>query len=212
MLIVFNGKRNGTIRTEHIKLRHQDNRFLLHYKKGITNLADYLSRHGIPWEALSKNEKNESSDSTNLLYTLHVTPILDATGIKELTKEANNDPTLNDRRDIIRSGKLCITNDKSYLTTYKQIISEITVLNNGTLLKQNKKNPTYSLHEKAISLAHNGSYPGQNALKRRFRNHFYIKDLDIKVTKYFGDCSYCQIFTQKTTRHPIEPNSVSEKC
>ena len=91
-----------------------------------------LGRH------FQKNEKNESSDLTNLLYTLHVTPILDAIGIKELAKETNNDPTLNDRRDIIRSGKLYISNDKPYLTPYKQIISEITVLNNGTLLKQNK--------------------------------------------------------------------------
>ena len=48
LLRVFNGKRNGLIRTERIKLRHQDIRSSLHYKKGITNPADYLSRHGIP--------------------------------------------------------------------------------------------------------------------------------------------------------------------
>ena len=34
----------------------------------------------------------------------------------------------------------------------------------------------------------------------------------MKVTKYIRDCSYCQMFTQKTTRQPIEPNSVPEKC
>ena len=101
LLSVFNGKRNGMIRTERVKLRHQDKRFLLHYKKGITNLAHYLSRHGIPWETLSKNEKNESADLTNLLYTLHVTPILDAIGIKEIAEETNNDLTLQDLRDII---------------------------------------------------------------------------------------------------------------
>ena len=50
---VFNGKRNGLIRTEHIKLRHQDIRFWLQYKKGIINPADYLIRH----ETLSKNKK-----------------------------------------------------------------------------------------------------------------------------------------------------------
>ena len=56
-LSVFNGKRNGSIRTERIKLRHQDIRFSLQYKKVIKNPADYLSRHDIPREALSKNEK-----------------------------------------------------------------------------------------------------------------------------------------------------------
>ena len=59
------------------------------------------------------------------------------------------------------------------------------VLNNGTLLKQYKIILPHSLHEKVIRLTHNGSHPGQNALKRPSRNHFYIKDLDIKVTKYF---------------------------
>ena len=50
---------------------------------------------------LSKNEKKESSDLTNLLYTLHVTPIFDAIGIKEIGEETNIDPTLQDLRDII---------------------------------------------------------------------------------------------------------------
>ena len=119
---------------------------------------------------------------------------------------------MQDLRDIICSGKLYIPNDEPHLTPYKQIISEITVLSNGTLLKQDKIILSHSLHEKVICLAHNGSHPEQNALKRRLRNHFYIKDLDIKVTKYIRDCSYCQMFIQKTLRHPIKPNSVPEKC
>ena len=128
LLSAFNGKRNGSIRTEHIKLRHQGIRFLLQYKKRITNPADYFSQHGIPWEKFSKNEKNESADLTNLLYTLHVAPILNTIEIKEIARENNIDPTLNNLRDLIRSGKLHITNDKPHLTPYKQIISEMTIL------------------------------------------------------------------------------------
>ena len=86
---------------------------------------------------LSKNEIKESSDLTNLLYTLHVTPIFDAIGIKEIGEETNIDPTLQDLRDIIRSGKLYIPNDKPHLTPYKQV-SEITILRNGKSLKQDK--------------------------------------------------------------------------
>ena len=66
-----------------------------------------------------------------LLYTLHFAPILDAIGIKEIAKETNNDPTLKDLTDIIRSVKFYISNDKPHLIPYKQIISEIMVLNNG---------------------------------------------------------------------------------
>ena len=87
-----------------------------------------------------------------------------------------------------------------------------TVLSNGTLLKQDEVILPNSLHEKVIHLVHNGSQPEQNALKRHLRNHFYIKDLDIKIIKYIRDCSYCQMFIQKTLRHLTEPNSVPEKC
>ena len=47
-----------------------------------------LGRH------FQKMKKNESADLTNLLYTLHVTPILDVIGIKEIAEETNNDPAL----------------------------------------------------------------------------------------------------------------------
>ena len=113
LLSVFNGKRNGSNSTDRIKLRHD-----------------------IPLETLSKNQKNESADLTNLLYPFHVIPILDTIAIKEIAKETNNDPILKDLRDIILSAKLYIPNDKPHPTPYKQIIA---VLNNGTLLNKTKQ-------------------------------------------------------------------------
>ena len=56
-----------------------------------------------------------------------------------------------------------IPNDKPHLTPYKQIISGITVLCNGTLMKQDKMILPHPLHEEVIRLAH-GSHPEQDAL------------------------------------------------
>jgi hypothetical protein len=42
---IFNGNRKGSIRTERIKLRHQDIRFTVIYQCGKVNQSDYLSRH-----------------------------------------------------------------------------------------------------------------------------------------------------------------------
>ena len=50
-----------------------------------------------------KIKKSDSADLTNLLYTLHTTPILEAIGIKDIAKETNNDPTLQDLKDIMYS-------------------------------------------------------------------------------------------------------------
>ena len=68
-----------------------------------------------------------------------------------MVEETNNDPILQDLRDIIRSGKPYIPNVKPHLTPYKQIISEMTVLSSGTLLKQDKIILPYSLHEKDMN-------------------------------------------------------------
>ena len=148
LLSVFNGKRSGSIRTERIKLRHQDVRYVLEYKKGQENFADHLSRHAIKWKDVSKSDN----------------------------------------------------------------FSEITVLNNGTLLKQDKIILPAFLIDKALYLAHSGAHPGQNGLIRRLRAHFYIKGLDKIVKDFVQNCKYCQLFTQKTTKHPIEPNQVPKKC
>ena len=42
---VFNGNRTGSIRTQRIKLRHQDIRIKVIYQQGKNNQADFLSRH-----------------------------------------------------------------------------------------------------------------------------------------------------------------------
>ena len=63
-------------------LRHQDIGFSVTYRKGQYKPADYLSRHVVRWDLLNKFEKKESDDMTNLLYTLHLSPVIDAISIK----------------------------------------------------------------------------------------------------------------------------------
>ena len=99
LVSIFNGKRSGSIRTERIKLRHQDIRFCVNYQKGQNNPADYLSQHALSWDLLNMFEKKESDDSTNLLYALHVTPVIDAIGIKEIAEHTTKDPVLYELRE-----------------------------------------------------------------------------------------------------------------
>ena len=77
-------------------------------------------------DLLNKFEKKESDDSTNLLYILHVSPIIDATGIKEIAEHTSKDPILNELRKLIKSGKKYIPKSKPNLSPYREILSEIT--------------------------------------------------------------------------------------
>ena len=61
-------------------------------------------------------------------------------------------------------------------------------------------------------MAHCGAHPGQNILVRQLRSHFYITNLDAKVQTAIDICTDCHSFTNKTTREPIKPNTVPDKC
>ena len=82
LISIFNAKRSGSTRPEEIiKLRYENIRFYVIYRKGQHNPADYLSRHDLSWDLLNKLEKKESNDSINLLYLLCVSPVIDAISI-----------------------------------------------------------------------------------------------------------------------------------
>ena len=64
------------------------------------------------------------------------------------------------------------------LQTFRNIFPEVTMLYNGSFLKQDKIVLPPSLVNKALSLAHSGAHPGRNGLIKWLRTRFYIKELD----------------------------------
>ena len=124
LLSIFNGKRSGSIRTERIKMRHQDIRFHLEYQKASDNCADFMSRHTKTWETIPKIEK--SNDLINLLYTLHISPVLDAIGIKTITEDTAKDPTLQKISKAIQTGRTSAIRNDPKLSNFWKIYPEIT--------------------------------------------------------------------------------------
>ena len=212
LLSVFNSNRAGSIRTEKIKMRHQDIQYKVVYRKGKENNADFISRHARPWETLPMTEKKEAGELTRFLFTLHVTPVLDAIGIPLIAKETAKDKVLSKLQKRIQDGHTFIPKEDKTLQPFRQIFHEICCLANGTLMKGERIILPESLHDSAIKLAHSGAHPGQNGLMRRLRSHFYIVNLDKKVSKLVDECLECQMFTGKNTNEPIQPNKVPSSC
>ena len=209
---IFNGNRTGSIRTERIKLRHQDIRFKVSYQPGKKNQADFLSRHAKPLEKLPLEEQTETSDLNNLLYLLHTTPIMDHIGIARIAKHTSEDRILQDLRAHVENGQTWIPKDNKELSKFATILPEITVTGNGILLKGERIILSESLHEVAIELAHRGSHPGQTGLVRRLRYHFFFHDMNNKVQRYVSQCLLCQSFSEKKTAEPITSHNVPSKC
>ena len=212
LLSVFNGRRSGSIRSETIKMRHQNIQFNVVFRQGKDNSADFLSRHATPWKSLPRDVKEEAGEVTNLLYLLRLSPILDALGISEIAKETSADPCLSSIKKILAEGKSFIPKSNTLLAPFRQVFSEITSLANGTLVMQDRIVLPAALVDKAVRLAHMGAHPGQNGLLRRLRSHFFIPGLDEKVKAFVETCLDCQTFTNKRIREPIQPNKVPEKC
>ena len=149
---------------------------------------------------------------TNLLYTLRLSPIVDALGINEIATETAKDPCLSEIQKLLADGKSFIPKSNKLLSSFKQIFPEITSLANGTLLMQDRIILPETLHDKAVRLAHMGAHPGQNGLLQSLRSHFYMIGLDERVKKFVETCLDCQTFTSKRAREPIQPNKVPGKC
>ncbi|CAB3984514.1 Retrovirus-related Pol poly from transposon [Paramuricea clavata] len=209
---IFNGNRKGSIRTERIKLRHQDIRFTVIYQCGKVNQSDYLSRHAKPIEKLPREEQTEADDLNNLLYLLHTTPAIDCVGISAIVQATSEDQTLQKIVALIKKGQAWIPKtEPAEVRRFRPILPQLTVTGNAIILKDERIILPTKLQEKAIQIAHKGAHPGQEGLKRRLRYHFF-HGMDKKVEEFVKSCSDCNVFVDKKTKEPIKPHRVPEKC
>ena len=210
---IFNGKRQGSIRTERIKLRHQDIRFTVTYQRGKINQSDYLSRHAKPIEKLTREERQEADDLNNLLYMLRTTPIIDCMGIGTIAQATQNDPTLKKIATLVNQGLTWIEKTESKeIQRFQKVLPELTMTANSIILKGEKIVLPSNLQDTAIRLAHRGAHPGQSGLERRLRYHFFFQNMSKKIEEFVKSCNHCSMFIDKKTKEPIKPHRVPEKC
>ena len=209
---IFNGKRKGSIRTERVKLRHQDICMNVIYQKGKINQSDYISRHATPIEKLPKEEYEEAEDLNNLLYMIHTTPIIDQIGISKIATETASDKTLQTLKNKIKSGKLWINqNDSNEVKEFKGILNELTITANGIILKDDRMVLPKSLQSECIALAHKGAHPGQSGLLRRLRYHFFFPKMNASVIDFVKNCEDCNVNVDKKTKEPIRAHKIPMK-
>ena len=208
---IFNGRRNGSIRTQRIKLNHQDVPYIVEYRKGSANQADYASRRARDKSTLPIDQQKECNELNNLLYTLHTTQIIDHLGIARIAKETSKDTTLSEIQKCIKTGKKIGTRSDNKVKKFKPILEDMTITGNGILLKDDRIVLPESLQGLAIELAHRGSHPGRSGIERRLRFHFFFHEMYEKVGKYVQNCKECAMFVDKKTKEPIRHHKVPRK-
>ena len=144
---IFNGNRKGSIRTERIKLRHQDIRFTVNYLCGKVNQSDYLSRHAKPIEKLPREEQTE------------VASAIDCMGIGAIVQATSEDQTLQKIATLIKNGQTWIPKTQpSKVQHLRHIFPQLTLTGNGIILDE-RNHPSDKAPRKGYPNCTQGSPP-----------------------------------------------------
>ena len=201
LVSIFRETRRGSVRTDRIKLRHQDVSYKVIFRPGRENMADFLSRHATPWNDLPEEWKEETKEFEKTIWFLNFSPYSEAVSIPNIIKETEQDKKLQKLIEYVKKGSIPKSAGKEW-QRYRGILSNITVSDAGLLLKDDKIILPESLWKLAIDKAHQGGHPGETRMKSRVRSHFWIPDLNKLVQEKVSTCETCQRFTTKTTKEP----------
>lgn len=210
LVSIFSNVRKGSIRIDRIKLRHQDIDFEVSWRKGKDNPADYLSRHAVPLDRLPKHIKKETGELEKTIWFLQYSPYTEAVSIEKIIKETEKDDNLVALKDRIKKGY--IPKECKELIPFRKIFNQLTITDDGLILKDEKIVLPKSLQAIALKKAHQGSHPGMNNLKRRIRSHFWMPKLNEAVEKLVKACNECLLFGSKNTKEPLSAHKVPQKA
>ena len=198
---IFKNKRQGSIRSERIKLRHQDIRYRVVWRDGKHNPADYLSRHATPLRQTTEHIRKESGELEKLVWFVNYGPYTEAVSMDKIIKHTATDKTLKLLKEAIKKGY--IAKKDTHLTKYRKVFDQITLSDEGLLLKDDKIILPSRLIATALEKAHQGGHPGMSCMKRRMRAHFWFPGMDSTIEEYVKECKSCEIFTNKKTHSEI---------
>ena len=197
---IFNDSRRGSIRSERIKLRNQDIDYVVTYQKGKLNMSDYFSRHAVPLNLLNKEILTETDEHSKLLYNLSTCPYTKAIPKDLIVKHTDEDNTLTQLKYAIYLG-YCPAEAES-LKPYRKIFNELSIDDDGIILRDSRVVLPEVLQELSIQNAHEGGHPGMDRLKSRIRAYYWFPNLDNLVEECVKSCE-CQLYTRDRLKNPI---------
>ena len=211
LVSIFKDTRKGSVRSDRIKLRHQDTSYRVIYSPGRRNMADFLSRHATPWDSLSDELKEETREFEKTVFFLNHSPYLEAVSVPNIIRETRKDRKLQKLVKFVKQGYIPKDAGPEW-RRYRGILDTITVSDSGLILKGEKIILPMTLWHVAINKAHQGGHPGETRMKTRVRSHFWIEDLNSLVKEKVSACETCQRFTQKTTKEPMAAQKTTGSC
>ena len=187
-------------------MRLQEYDFTVCYKPGSNNPADYLSRHPVQ---LAKS-KSIAEEYVNFIASNAVPKAMTRDEVRD---ETNKDLTMQKLKECLRSGKWSILNQEkekfqrnycfSDLQAFKQVEKELSVTEDGILLRGTRIVMPKALREKAVEIAHEG-HLGIVKTKGLIREKVWFPGIDTLVENKTKSCIACQATIKENKLEPLK--------
>ena len=181
-------------------LRLQPYHFNVIYKPGATNPADYLSRH--PASPRMSHPDRMAEEYVNFIER-HTAPR--AMPLDEIATATCTDKTLSTLVTCLRTNKW----STDILTSFKHIKDELTVTNNGIILRGHRIVLSQALQQRAIDIAHE-THLGLTKTKALIREKIWFPNIDAMVKTTLDRCLTCQALGRPGPPAPITPTTMSD--
>ena len=200
LVSIFKDSRRGSVRTDRIKLRHQDVSYRIEWQPGVKNPADFMSRHATKLCNIPEEWKEEAVELEKTVCFLNFAPYTEAISWDRIVKETDTDSSLQRLSGYIKKGYIPKTD--SNWNPFRNIFDKLTISDVGLILKDDRIILPRSLWKLAVDKAHKGGHPGLTRMESRIRSHFWIPQVYKLVEEKIKGCETCQLFTSKNTKEP----------
>jgi hypothetical protein len=126
----------------------------------------------------------------------------------KIIRHTEEDATLQELKKAILRGYINKSDQK--LSAFRKVFEQITISDEGLMLKGDKIILPSKLINRALEKAHQGGHPGMSCMKRRIRSHFWFPKMDHHTEEFVKSCKNCVIFTNKTTRSPLHHHTTKQ--
>ena len=182
------------------RLRMEPFQFKIIHRAGLGNISDFLSRHPLK-EKIDLDYIGEKSEYINLITTHNIPSSI---GREVVLEKTQNDDKLSKLSEMVKKKRFI---KKSGVDEYSQIFGELTVSEEGFLLKDDKLIIPECLVQQVIDLAHEG-HLGIVKTKQLLRSNVWFPKINEMVENQIKNCLACQACDK--THHKITPLAMSE--
>ena len=182
------------------RLRLEPFQFKIIHRAGLGNISDFLSRHPLK-ERLSSDYIDEKNEYINLITNYNIPSKIGRDVILQKTKD---DEKLSKLSEMVKKNRFI---KNSGVDEYLKVFNELTVSEEGFLLKNDKLIIPDCLVPDILDLAHEG-HLGIVKTKQLLRSKVWFPKINELVEYRVKNCIACQACDK--THHKITPLIMSE--